>query len=522
MINLPVPKKMFYHFFTIPSNPSFTEIDWSQINRFFVVVKRPDQLSGGGSGQLAIDHLQADRAADWPRPEDFETVVVTDSSRIDIAVNYVMNQKDNSTGLFTSWKQEPQPKAFLYDQALVLILLTREGEWAGSMPINSAAEQADNLVASLNSWQYEDGHWPRAWNLDLDIVLIDDEWVGDQAWWITALMQYYNKSDNTSAYDAAQIGADWIIDSPGIIAPSAEGTVDIWWAFMSAGHFDEADNVKDYLLTTVWDDSLGYWWRGYNDPVVAMDAATWMGEFARTDIVNRPDMAKAALGFVRRTLITTDDSYSYYGFDGMGPVSIWGEGTAQFVSAGGEDAQDFLDMLLTLQQPDGGMPGSTDNWSGTGFGWLSTWTGLAPTVWLYFALTESPFKSVTFPTPVMDNDTNIPVKFGLEQNYPNPFNPATVIKYSLSSVERNSVSLKKQGLFKESTASAADGFFNVSLDVCDILGRKIATLVNEHQQPPGVYKVYFSPEGTLPSGVYFYRLKVGNNLTQTRKMLLIR
>ena len=64
MKNLPLPKKLFYHFFTIGPNPNRKEIDWSRIDRFFVVVKRPQPGVGGGSGQIAIDHLQADRAAD--------------------------------------------------------------------------------------------------------------------------------------------------------------------------------------------------------------------------------------------------------------------------------------------------------------------------------------------------------------------------------------------------------------------------------------------------------------------------
>jgi hypothetical protein len=505
MINLPVPKKMFYHFFTIPSDPSLTEIDWSQIDRFFLVVKRPNPLSGGGSGNLVIDHLQADRAADWTRQTDFDTVVVADSTPKNNAVSYVMSQQNSTTSLFVSWREEPVPKAHLYDQALTLILLTREGEWTSGTPVNTAAIKADNLVSSINSYQYTDGHWPRTWHASSGLVLADDMWVGDQAWWVTALMQYYHKSGDTPAFSAAHNGADWIISSSGITVPSSEGTLDIWWALMSTGHFDEADSVKDYLLTIVWDDSMLYWWRGYNDPVVAMDAATWISEFARTDIVGRADMAKAALSFVRRTLITTDDNYFKYGFDGMGPVSIWCEGTAQYVSAGGEDAQDFLDMLLTLQHSDGGMPGSTSNWSGTGFGWLSTWTGLSSTVWLYFALTESPFKTVDLPTSVKENNINTPSEFVLKQNYPNPFNPATVIEYSLSTAG----------------TMHAKSLHHVILKIYDALGREVVVLVNKHQLS-GNYRVQFSPDIGLSSGVYFYRLQAGRHFVQTRKMLLIR
>lgn len=100
-------------------------------------------------------------------------------------------------------------------------------------------------------------------------------------------------------------------------------------------------------------------------------------------------------------------------------------------------------------------------------------------------------------TPVKE----IPSQFYLEQNYPNPFNPSTVIGYQLSI--RSDVSLK----------------------VYDMLGREVATLVNEVQQP-GIYKYTFSGRQNtgsrqLSSGVYFYRLQT-NNYTSTKKMVLIK
>jgi hypothetical protein len=59
----------------------------------------------------------------------------------------------------------------------------------------------------------------------------------------------------------------------------------------------------------------------------------------------------------------------------------------------------------------------------------------------------------------------------------------------------------------------------VSLKVFDVLGREVATLVNE-VKPPGEYSVVF--DGTnLPSGVYFYQLKAGG-FVQTRKLVLLR
>ncbi len=85
--------------------------------------------------------------------------------------------------------------------------------------------------------------------------------------------------------------------------------------------------------------------------------------------------------------------------------------------------------------------------------------------------------------------------YKLEQNYPNPFNPSTRIVYQV----------------------AAAG--NVSLEVFDMLGRKVATLVNERKEA-GEYSVNFNAQG-LSSGVYFYRMQT-DRFTQTKKLMLVK
>jgi predicted heme/steroid binding protein len=92
------------------------------------------------------------------------------------------------------------------------------------------------------------------------------------------------------------------------------------------------------------------------------------------------------------------------------------------------------------------------------------------------------------------NDVTIQ-NFRLEQNYPNPFNPSTRIKYRISDPGQ------------------------VTLDVVDILGRNVATLVNENKSA-GEYEVNFNA-GNLPSGIYFYHLKTGQ-YSETKKMILLR
>ncbi len=99
---------------------------------------------------------------------------------------------------------------------------------------------------------------------------------------------------------------------------------------------------------------------------------------------------------------------------------------------------------------------------------------------------------------VAQEQRNLPVEFSLSQNYPNPFNPTTVIKYTIPHV---------------GTQHA------VSLHVFDLLGREVATLVNE-KKPAGFYQIPWDASG-LASGVYFYQLRAGNFI-ETKKMLLLK
>ena len=108
-------------------------------------------------------------------------------------------------------------------------------------------------------------------------------------------------------------------------------------------------------------------------------------------------------------------------------------------------------------------------------------------------------------TNIKNSPQDIPVKYFLYQNYPNPFNPTTTIKYSIPT---------SSPLAKGRTEV---GF--VSLKVYDVLGREVATLVNE-KQSPGNYEVTFNAVG-LPSGIYFYKLTAGN-FTEAKKMVLMK
>jgi hypothetical protein len=112
----------------------------------------------------------------------------------------------------------------------------------------------------------------------------------------------------------------------------------------------------------------------------------------------------------------------------------------------------------------------------------------------------------------------------LSQNYPNPFNPTTTIKYSIpSSSVILSLPSRQAGEAKNlkdfSSQAPQNDNVNVVLRVFDILGREVATLVNQNQKP-GNYKVEFD-SSKLSSGVYFYRLKT-DEFIESKRMILIK
>ncbi|GAB6283489.1 MAG: hypothetical protein STSR0008_22620 [Ignavibacterium sp.] len=105
----------------------------------------------------------------------------------------------------------------------------------------------------------------------------------------------------------------------------------------------------------------------------------------------------------------------------------------------------------------------------------------------------------------VNDENNLPKEYLLSQNYPNPFNPVTSIQYAVSQAGSSQASIGSQQF--------------VTLKIYDVLGKEIATLVNE-EKPAGEYEVKFDGI-TLPSGVYFYQLKAGSYF-ETKKMILLR
>lgn len=106
-------------------------------------------------------------------------------------------------------------------------------------------------------------------------------------------------------------------------------------------------------------------------------------------------------------------------------------------------------------------------------------------------------------TSVADNTSSLPAEYALNQNYPNPFNPSTVIQYALPVFHKNA---------------------NVKLDIYNMLGQKVRTLVNK-QQASGRYSVEWDGKNdagkSVTSGLYVYRINAGT-FVEVKKMLFIK
>jgi len=176
---------------------------------------------------------------------------------------------------------------------------------------------------------------------------------------------------------------------------------------------------------------------------------------------------------------TTDDGYIITGsiFEDLWLIKTDSSGDTLWTKTFGESG--YVDKGYSVQQTtDGGyiITGSTKlSTAGGGDVWLIK---IAPDV-----------------NGLEANTDILILDYSLQQNYPNPFNPFTVIIYQ---VPENSF---------------------VTLNVYDVLGNEIVTLVNE-EKPLGSYSVDLNAS-SFPSGVYFYRLQAGS-FVETKKMVLMK
>lgn len=241
--------------------------------------------------------------------------------------------------------------------------------------------------------------------------------------------------------------------------------------------------------------TLGYKFNSAGD----VFAETIAGVYRSTD--SGATWARMSTGYVRSLAVLPNDAMVTC--NNLSYSTNRGE-TWTSVTPSGIPMQEHLETLVA--GPDGVLYGQTDynvyQSIDLGATWTSTGSGLQSALklaassngFLYAGTYQGVFKrSLTASTGT--EAPHHPGAFVLQQNYPNPFNPTTRIAYTIPNRER------------------------VSVQIMDVLGREIATLV-DGTQDAGEHLAEWNPVG-LPSGLYFYRLQAGA-YSQTKKAMLMK
>jgi len=314
-------------------------------------------------------------------------------------------------------------------------------------------------------------------------------------------------------YKSTDGSLSWMPKNTGMSAKGVDKIIkssDSIYAGATDGVYLSIDDAESWIKLNVEPDSFYVWdiAKSGNGKLFAIDfedalrstdnGVTW-------DTINNGIEASQFI-----SLVISDEKYLLLGAESIGiyKSTDWGANwvlkklvsvrtmttnSSGYIMAG----VDFEGLLL-----------STDD----GESWQQMNSGLPSPTWInsvYFDREGYAYCSVhnfgiyksTSPVTSVDEVMDIqPKEFKLFQNYPNPFNPSTKIKFTIPIVKTGHSS-------------------SVQLVVYDVLGNKIATLINE-EKTAGTYEVKFSGSA-LTSGIYFYRLQV-NDYFAVKKMLMIK
>jgi len=328
------------------------------------------------------------------------------------------------------------------------------------------------------------------------------------------------------------------IDFPGFPGYSNSGPIDLGFDFSfygntyssicvcSEGWASFTDGVtrtsqnKPIPTSTVPNNLLAAFWENLNPTDEDVFFYTNQSDTAVISWIEVPDILNRGL-FTFQILLIGDHTVIYQ-YKSMGPEGPLSDATVGIENATGtvglevcydefftygEKALRFelgqpagvFDWLLTDTEFDMVRPGETSEVE------ISCIAGdhLDGSYWACIDLYTNDFDNHRMEIPVVmnvgmtlvDEGTSAPARSALLSCYPNPFNARTVIEYSLSATS------------------------SVSLEIFDILGRKIETLA-EGLKPAGLHRVTWDAE-SQPSGVYLYKIRIGD-IVAAKKMILIK
>jgi len=388
-------------------------INWNHVVVVTFVVSSDASASDvlADSGVVTIRKLKTSNIRKWSRataPEHLSDTALLDSVKTKALQGILRRQVSN--GLFYSWKEDNS--SWLYGHGLVLKILSMEGQWQNNIPSNDCAAAAEKLAMFLVNNQKAAGYWPRAWTTTTGAIKAEDVsiWMGDFPWIITGLVNYYAKSGDERVLPAIQkarsflyslIMADGSFYTLNTQTNNTEAVTSVE-AYSAAINsvYELGDSVKaaqmlNYITSRTWDNSLLYWKEAISSTRPVLFANTWMSMLS----YHKNDSLKAAeaLSFVGKALSTSGPGRPM-GFDGIGPVATWYEGTLTYICAGGPGSEAIYDTIVKYRYSDGTMPAYNDTIGGRVDIWAENWSSLDATTWLYFASArKSPFKQYYHP-----------------------------------------------------------------------------------------------------------------------------
>ncbi len=399
--------------------------DWNNIKVIAIAVSSDASSSDilPDSGTVSVRNLQIANINTWQRARKFDFLKHSDS--LDSIKNQALRgilgrQVDN--GLFYTWKEDNA--SWLYGHGLVLKLLSLEGEWENGIPVNECAKAAEKLALFLISQQFPAGYWPRAWNTREGTIRSVDEniWMGDFPWTITGLVNYFAKSGNERVLPSIQKAKSFLYSliepsgkfytvntSTGVkkLVTNAESYAAAINSVFELGDSLKAMTMLNYISSLTWDDELQYWKEDLYSSRPTLFSSTWMSMLS----YHANDSAKAinSLSFVGKVLDTHGPG-NPEGFDGIGPIATWYEGTLTYICAGGPESQALFDTLVNYRYDDETIPSYNDSLGGKADIWAVKWSSLDATAWLYYAAAKmSPFKqyvSFNLPTEIEEISAN--------------------------------------------------------------------------------------------------------------------
>jgi hypothetical protein len=439
------------------------DFNWDSITVFSIaVLSYPDsKIIDSDSGYVSFRNFIADNTDTWSRatlPEELSVSEDTLSSIKNSAAAFILGRQ-TSQGLLTTWEEDNS--SWLYGQGLALKILVMEGTWENDIPTNDYAMAAKNLAYFLADNQYSDGSWPRAWNSNTGSIIVPYEadgtiWMGDFPFPLMGLEAYLKKVCDTNiamARDKAREFLLSLIEPEGKLytinkisgarteVTSTEAYVAAIASLIETGDSVYANALINYVVNQTWNNKFKSWDEGFYSDRVVLFANTWMANL----FLNRgySQQSMDALSFVGKLLFTRGPG-TPYGFDGIGPIATWYEGTLSYINAKGPGSNFLFRNIIPHINPDGSVPHYNDDIGANAGIWAEPWASLDGSSWLYFTASgTSPFHPLLTTTdcdPVSSEITEFKVSEILI--FPIPASNTLHIKFSSPPNEKLLITIK--------------------------------------------------------------------------------